>query len=68
MKIKVLVVVVIVVNETVIKDLVCNDHGRELLFLSIGVRLGANFGVDSGIEDFIISRGAQHESCSLGCK
>ena len=46
----------------------CNDRDQKLLFLSIGVRLGANFAVDSGIEDFIFSRGAQHESSSPKCK
>ena len=42
----------------------CNDRDRESLFLSIGVRPGANFGFSTGFEDLVFGRGAQHESCS----
>ena len=31
----------------------CNDRDRELLFSSIGVRSGANFGFGTGFEDLI---------------
>ena len=39
----------------------------KLLFLSIRVRSGTNFGFSTGFEDSIFGRRAQHESCSPEC-